>query len=160
MEPIKPILTNWILDRKRVLIDNYTKKNIRASGRFADSLNVEVTDNSVKLAGNKYIGGVIFGRRPNTNSSPEAIEKWSRGMAWTMSEWVQKKGGEGGWFHGYSIAKKIATQGWTIPNKHGNDGKLLTDTFTEESIKDLTRQVGNMYFTDIKQITQQIFERK
>ena len=154
----KDILTKWTLDREQVLRDNYARKNIKASGKFGESIRHEVTDSSITIFGNKYIGGSIYGRRPNTASSPEAIEKWARSMAMVMSAWVKTKGGEGGWFHGYSIAKKIATSGWTIPNKHGNDGRLLTDTFTTESIDDLKNQIGRLYVADISQITQKQFE--
>jgi hypothetical protein len=159
MGTINEILTKWTLDREKVLRDNYAKKNIKASGNFGESIEHTITDNSTEIRGNKYIGATIYGRRPNTASSPEAIEKWSRSMAMVMSAWVQTKGGEGGWFHGYSIAKKIATKGWTIPNKSGNDGRLLTDTFTPESIDNLKNEIGRLYLTETSQITKQIFEQ-
>jgi hypothetical protein len=159
MGTVNDILTKWTLDREKVLRENYAKKNIKASGDFGKTLRHEVTDSSTAIFGNKYIGGTIYGRRPNTDQSPEGILKWSRSMAMVMSKWVQEKGGAGGWFHGFSIAKKIAKEGSSIPNKHENDGKLLTDTFTPESIDDLKNKIGRSYVAETSQITKKIFEQ-
>jgi len=159
MGSVADILTKWTLDREQVLRDNYARKNIKASGKFGESINHTITDTSTEIRGAKYIGGTIYGRRPNTDQSPEGLRKWAAGFAPIMQQWAKNKGiGDGSFGLGFAIAYNIAKKGWTIPNKHGNDGRLLTDTFTPESIDDLKNQIGRLYVTDISQITKQQFE--
>ena len=154
------VLTAWTIDREKVLRDNYARKNIKASGKFGETLRYEVTDNSTTIFGNKYIGASVYGRRPNTDQSPEGLRRWAGGFAPIMQRWAKDKGiGDGSFGLGYAIAYNIAKNGWKIPNKHGNDGKLLTDTFTNESIEDLKNKIGRLYVTDISQITKQQFEQ-
>lgn len=154
------ILTKWTLDREAVLRDNYTKKNIRASGKFGDTIRHEVTDNSVTIYGNKYIGGTIYGRKKNSDQSKEGLHRWALSFAPIMQQWAKNKGiGDGSFGLGFAIAYKIAKNGWTIPNRHGNDGGLLKDTFTTESIEQLNNELGKFYLTETSQITKQIFEQ-
>jgi hypothetical protein len=152
----KDILTKWTLDREQVLRDNYARKNIKASGKFGETLRHDVTDSSTTIYGNKYIGGSIYGRKPNTDQSPEGLRRWAAGFSTVMGAWAVTKGMP--FSAGFAIAYKIARDGWKIPNKHGNDGKLLTDTFTSESIDQLKRDIGRLYLTETSQITQKIFE--
>jgi len=158
----KDILTKWTLDREKVLRDNYARKNIKASGRFGESIRHEVTDNSTTIFGNRYIGGVIHGRRANTEQSPEGLRRWAAGFAPIMQQWAKNKGiGDGSFGLGFAIAYKIARDGWKIPNKDNslNDGRLLTDTFTPESIDDLKNQIGRLWVTETALITKQQFEQ-
>jgi hypothetical protein len=160
MGTVNEILTKWTLDRENVLRDNYAKKNIKASGRFGESIEHTITDNSTEIRGNKYIGATIYGRRPNTANSPEALQRWAIGFAPVMQQWAKSKGiGDGSFGLGFAIAYNIAKKGWSIPNKFGNDGRLLTDTFTPESIDDLKNEIGRLYLTETSQITKQIFEQ-
>jgi hypothetical protein len=160
MPTSKDILTTWTLDREKALRDNYTKKNIRASGKFGETLTHNITDNSTEILGNKYIGGSIYGRRANTDQSPQGLWRWAKSMAPIMQQWSKDKGfGDGSFGLGFAIAYNIAKKGWVIPSRHGNDGKLLSDTFTQESISDLNKQLGKLYLTEVSQITKQIFEQ-
>ena len=152
----KDILTAWTLDREKVLRENYAKKNIKASGKFGESINHTVTDTSTEIRGNKYIGGTIYGRKPNTDQSREGLRRWAAGFSRVMGAWAVTKGMP--FEAGFAIAYNIAKKGWSIPNKHGNDGRLLTDTFTPESIDQLKRDIGRLYLTETTQITQKIFE--
>jgi hypothetical protein len=161
MGAVNDILTKWTLDREQVLRDNYAKKNIKASGKFGETLEHTITDNSTEIRGRKYIGGVIYGRRPNTDQSPEGLRRWAGGFASTMQKWAKNKGiGDGSWSLGFAIAYNIARNGWKIPNKNNpsNDGRMLSDTFTPESIDNLKNQLGKLYLTETSQITKQIFE--
>jgi hypothetical protein len=77
-----------------------------------------------------------------------------------MQQWAKSKGiGDGSFGLGFAIAYNIAKNGWSIPNKFGNDGRLLTDTFTPESIDNLKNEIGKLYLTETSQITKQIFEQ-
>jgi hypothetical protein len=160
MGTVNEILTKWTLDREKVLRDNYSKKNIKASGRFGESIYHTITDNSTEIRGNKYIGGTIYGRRPNTANSPEALRRWAIGFAPVMQQWAIVKGvGDGSFGLGFAIAYNIAKNGWSIPNRYVNDGRLLADTFTPESIDNLKNEIGRLYLTETSQITKQIFEQ-
>ena len=162
MGAVNDILTKWTLDREKVLRENYAKKNIKASGKFGETLRHEVTDNNTTIFGNRYIGGTIYGRKPNTDQSPAGLKKWAAGFAPIMQQWAINKGiGDGSFSLGFAIAYKIARDGWKIPNKDNpsNDGKLLTDTFTKESIDDLKNQIGRLYVAETSQITKKIFEQ-
>jgi hypothetical protein len=153
----KDILTKWTLDREQVLRDNYARKNIKASGKFGESINHTVTDTSTQIRGNKYIGGTIYGRKANSDQSPEGLRKWAAGFSKVMGDWAVTKGMP--FEAGFAIAYNIAKKGWTIPNKHGNDGRLLTDTFTTESIDQLKRDIGRLYLTETALITKKQFEK-
>jgi hypothetical protein len=157
MGTINEILTKWTLDREKVLRDNYAKKNIKASGRFGESIEHTITDNSTEIRGNKYIGGTIYGRRPNTANNPVALRSWAAGFSKIIGNWAVTKGMP--FEAGFAIAYNIAKKGWSIPNKFGNDGRLLTDTFTPESIDNLKNEIGRLYLTETSQITKQIFEQ-
>ncbi len=155
----KEILTKWTLDREQALRENYARKNIKASGKFGETLEHTITDNSTEIRGRKYIGGSIYGRKQNTDQSPAGLRRWAAGFAPIMQQWAKNKGiGDGSYGLGFAIAYNIAKKGWAIPNRHGNDGKLLTDTFTSESIDQLKRDIGKLYLTETSQITQKIFE--
>jgi len=157
---MESVLRKWTYDRQAALILNYKNKNIKASGRFEKSVRSEVGKDRIKIFGAQYIGGTISGRKPNANQSPEAIKQWSKKMAPILAQWVSDKGiGSGSWLHGYFIARKIATKGWTIPNSHGNDGRLLLDTFNPESKKELSNLVGRAIIQDFKLATKEIFKQ-
>ena len=154
----KEILTEWTKDIERELINNYSLKNIRASGRFEDSISHVITDNSTTISGAMYIGASINGRKRNTNQSPEAIRKWVGFAGSTfIAQWCEDKGVPVS--AAYAIAYKIATTGWTIPNNHGNDGKLLTDTMNEENILKLQKALGRFYTQEIKSDIQKIWQQ-
>lgn len=158
MANFNDILTAWTLDREKVLIQNYESKNIKASGNFANKIIHEITNTSTTISAPMYIGGTILGRKPNANNTPEQIKKW---VGWAGStiikQWCIDKGIETG--AAYAIAYKIAREGWKIPNAHGNDGRLLKDTFTPESIDQLKKDIGGFYTLQIKSDIQNAWQQ-
>jgi hypothetical protein len=154
----KQILESWTKDTERELVNNYYLKNIKASGRFESSITDVVTEDRTTISGAMYIGASINGRKRNINQSPEAIRKW---VGWAgstfLAEWCENKGVPVA--AAFAIAYKIAMQGWTIPNSHGNDGKLLTDTMNAEHVSLLQKELSRFYQLEIKSDIQNIWQQ-
>jgi hypothetical protein len=154
----KQILENWTVNIEKKLIDNYDKKNIRASGKFADTINHKITDNSTSIYVNKYIGASIYGRSPNKDQSKEALSKW---VGWfgknVFEQWCIDKGIDKTF--AYAIAWKVARKGWSEPNGYGNDGKLFLDTFNQEAIDDLKNELGKQTLLTLKSNIQETWQQ-
>ncbi len=147
MESIKQILEEWAIDREKVLIDNYHKKGLKASGNFERTLHHTTTENELNIIGQLYTGALVLGRKQNTKQDTESLRKW---VGWAgstfLKDWVQDKGLS---LNSYAVAWSIARKGIKVPNQH-NDGRLLLDTFTKESVATLMGQISKNYITTIK----------
>jgi hypothetical protein len=148
MESIKEILSAWMDEREKVLIEQYHKKNIRASGRFERELTKQIDERRATLSGNRYIGVAVGGRKPNTKQDIESLRKW---VGWAgstfLKDWVSDKGIG---LNSFAVAWGIARTGVTVPNAQGNDGRLINDTLTHESVRDLVLKLGRFEVATIK----------
>ena len=74
------IINKWLVGVKVDLIKNYDRLGLRASGDWAESLEIFQNRNqgNIKagITGNDYTQQLENGRRPNKNSSEEDIKKW------------------------------------------------------------------------------------
>ena len=140
------------------LIKAYDEKGMRASGKWADALEV-VQDNpfNVKLLGLEYSQQLEHGRSANNGSSGK---DWKSALE-DIQEWILNKNifatVEGNITLSsltYLITRKIWREGW---NRAGFGGvQLLSDIVTLQRIQDIINEVGEaqavVYTTEIQNI--------
>ena len=122
MPSLEDLILKELESTKTDLIKQYETLGLKASGQYADSLEVymETKDNNI-VAGIKaadYVEYMELGRRPN--------KRQDRGMIAFMYvkilEWMKVKGVTG--INPWMAARKIVTEGITVPNKHNACGVL------------------------------------
>ena len=131
-------------DLKKDLILAYDQKGMRASGKFADSLEVvNVSETRVQLWGEDYAQQLETGRSPNNGSSGK---KWKTPIA-DIEQWIRDKG-IAQRIEGqikisslaFLIARKIAREGW---KREGYGGvELISDVVTNERMQKIIDEVG------------------
>ncbi len=139
----KEIAQKWSVDIMSTLEQNYISRGQRASGQFGDSLEDKITASdsnlNIQILGAKQIGVMVDGRKPNAKQTPESLKAW---VGWAgstfLKEWVKDKRLS---INPYAVAWGIARKGVKVPNDN-NDGKLLEQTFTKESIDELFTSLG------------------
>lgn len=149
MESIKTILDNWAIDREKVLIDNYHKKGLKASGNFERTLHHTTTEKELNIIGQLYTGAMVLGRKP-TRKGTEPGELKAIIRKWIDDKGISPKDGISKDSLAFLITRKIHRDGIKVPNNYGNDGRLLLDTFTKESVATLMGQISKNYITTIK----------
>ena len=145
------IINTWLVDRQRELIENYDALGLRASGNWAEQLEVKPAnqgpDIKAGILGADYTQQLENGRRPNQNSSEEEIKKW---VGWAgntiIKDWVNDKGLD---LNPFAVAYKIAREGWQVPNKF-NAGGLVSDVITDNKLNELNRDLSIFYTAQIK----------
>lgn len=107
---------------------------MRASGKFADELVVETTDDSAKIIGEKYAEQLEYGRKRGKRPPVEALKQWviDKGIASQA-----KKVSSIAW----AIAYKISQKGWKR-QKHGGV-ELVSKVVTDKRIQEIIDKVGN-----------------
>jgi len=92
------------------LIPSFTQSGHNASGKFIKSLSADGQDNKGYINGNDYIQYIIYGRRPNKDQSPEALNHF---MKWAghyiFKDWVKEKGIQA---NPYAVALHVAKYGY------------------------------------------------
>ena len=123
------------------LIRKHDELNMRASGKWASSLEVEVSGNgsitTARLLGEKYTKQLINGREPGKFPPLKAIEQWIKdkgiqGMARNIS--VSSLA--------FLIARKIAKEGTRYYQKGGTD--LVESVITPERIQQIIDKVSEI----------------
>lgn len=143
------------------LIKAYDAKGMRASGKFADSLEVKVNGLNAQLWGEDYAQQLETGRRPDGGGT---------GPAWTTAkediiQWIKDKG-IANRIEGqisisslaFLILRKIRTQGW---KREGYGGvQLISDVITDIRIQKIIDEVGAAqalkYTTEIIKLTNEL----
>jgi len=125
---------------KKDLIAVYDAKGMRASGRFADSLETSIfnTENGYTgiLIGEDYAQQLETGRKSGSYPPIEAIKQWivDKGI---FSEALNKMKISS---LAFLIARKINEKGW---NRAGYGGvNLVSDVVTEERIQSIIDEIG------------------
>ena len=122
---------------KADLIKAYDQKGMRASGDFADSLEVvQPSENIIQLWGNDYAQQLETGRQSGKAPPRDAIEKWieDKGIANNLNNDITKSQ------LSFLIARKIARQGW---KREGYGGvELISEVVTDERIDKIIKEVG------------------
>lgn len=140
---------------KKDLIEAYDKKGMRASGDFANSLEVVMLNNDTKaqLWGNSYAQQLETGRNAGKFPPINAILKWidDKNISARLNGEINKNQ------LAFLIARKIAREGW---NRQGFGGvELISEVVTDERIDKIIQEVGiEQTFIYTSQITKMIKE--
>lgn len=149
-----PILSKHFLDLKLDLIKAYDKKGMRASGEWADSLRIEITELRATLYGEDYTQQLELGRKKGRFPNIEDIKKWilDKGVFNSALQKIKLNS------LAFLIARKIANMGWKR-EKHGGVG-LITEVINEERWQKIINEVGEFtviaYALEIKTMIQKL----
>ena len=121
---------------KKDLIEVYEKKGMRASGNFANSLEVVNSTFGVKLLGDAYAQQLETGRKNGKFPPINSILKWieDKGISNRLNSEITKNQ------LAFLIARKIAREGW---KREGFGGvELISEVITEQRIQSIIDKVG------------------
>jgi len=121
---------------KNELIAKYDELGMRASGRWAESLSVEVSDNGAEILQAEHGEQLENGRRPGKQPPSEAIEQWLRdkGIANRLEKNMTISS------LAFLIARKIGREGW---NRNTNGGtNLISSVVTPERIQQIIDKIS------------------
>jgi hypothetical protein len=133
---LKDILQKEFEDIKKDIILLYDAKKMRASGDFANSLEVITNDYSVKLIGNDYAVQLEAGRKAGGFPPIKMIEQWilDKGVFASVLNEIKLSS------LAFLIARKIAKEGW---GRQDNGGvELISSVITEDRIQSIIDKVG------------------
>ena len=133
------------------LIKAYDAKGMRASGKWADSLEVESSPLNGVITGLNYSQQLETGRRAGKFPPISSIEDWIRQKGITPIEISISS-------LAFLIARKIAREGW---NREGFGGvELISEVVTDARIQSIINKVGEVtlveFTTDIIKMIKEI----
>lgn len=130
------ILSREFEKLKEDIIKAYDQKGMRASGKFAESLEVKVSELNGQLWGENYAEQLEAGR--NTGKFPpiDAIKQWieDKGIASKIEGKISISS------LAFLIARKISRQGWDRKDYGGVN--LISDIITAERMQKIIDEVG------------------
>lgn len=132
------ILTAEFEQLKNDLIAKHDELGMRASGQWADSLDVEVSENKAVITGIKYSEQLEFGRRAGKAPPSAAIEQWIRNKGIASDISISSLA--------FLIARKISREGWKRERFGGVD--LIGQVVTPERIQQIIDKVSDIYVTN------------
>lgn len=117
---------------------------MRASGKTADSLEVETSNDSVKLLGSSVFDQLEYGRGQTKSGGSKGSGK----LIDAIKQWISDKGivsniknDNNNKALAFLIARKIHRQGW---NRQGYGGvNLVSEVITTQRIQSIIDKVGN-----------------
>jgi hypothetical protein len=136
------------------LIKAYDTKGMRASGKFAESLEVRVNGLTAQLWGESYAQQLETGRRAGSFPPISAIEQWikDKGIANRIQGEISISS------LAFLIARKIAQRGWKREEYGGVE--LISEVVTDARIQKIIDEVGveqaMIYSTEIINLTKQL----
>lgn len=139
---------------KNDLIKAYDAKGMRASGKFAESLEVKVQGLTAQLWGEDYAQQLETGRKSGKFPPINAIEQWikDKGIANQIQGQISISS------LAFLIARKIAQSGWKREQYGGVE--LISSVVTDERIQKIIDEVGAeqamIYTTEIITMVKQI----
>ena len=139
---------------KNDLIKAYDAKGMRASGKFAESLEVKVQGLTAQLWGENYAQQLETGRKPGKFPPINAIEQWikDKGIENQIQGQISISS------LAFLIARKIAQSGWKREQYGGVE--LISSVVTDERIQKIIDEVGAeqamIYTTEIITMVKQI----
>lgn len=139
---------------KKDLIITYDAKGMRASGKFADTLEVQVTGLKAQLLGEDYSQQLETGRKAGRFPPTDAIEQWikDKGIANRIQGEISISS------LAFLIARKIARNGWKR-EEHGGV-ELISEVVTDARIQKIIDEVGAeqalIYSTEIIKLVKEI----
>lgn len=110
------------------LIRAYEAKGMRASGNWANSLQIEINGTVGKITGLQYTEQLQYGRRPGGFPPIEQIERWvqDKGIQAVEADITTRQ-------LAFLIARKIAREGWKRERFGGVE--LVTDVLTPQRVQ-------------------------
>lgn len=155
----KDIIQTWLNSRRDAMRQEYNSSGRKASGYFGEHIDVEMYDEGGRINTPLYVGSLVFGRKPTSGGRGGG----GKSLYSMILDWVKVKGitpdnpKMTDNTLAYLISRKIHKQGIKVPNAY-NDGKLIDNTFTAESVQDLKNElikIGQKVVTnDLKSIWQ------
>lgn len=136
------------------LIKAYDAKGMRASGKFAESLEVRVQGLTAQLWGEDYAQQLETGRKSGRFPPISAIEQWikDKGIANRIEGQISISS------LAFLIARKIAQSGWKREEYGGVE--LISSVVTDERIQKIIDEVGAeqamIYTTEIITMVKQM----
>lgn len=150
------ILSKEFESLKGDLIMAYDAKGMRASGNWADQLEVYTEENRAVLFGEDYTQQLDTGRRPNNGSSGDNWDTWKE----DIEQWIYDKGLDARIQNEISvsslaflIARKIWRQGWDRQGFGGVD--LVSEIVTDQRLQKIINEVGE---AQLIEYTSEIFK--
>jgi len=136
MNSTTQILSTEFEALKNELIARYNELGMRASGQWADSLSVSVSEHGGEILQEGYGEQLEFGRKPGKQPPSEAIEQWlkDKGIAARLEKDISVSS------LAFLIARKIGREGWNR-NTHGGT-KLISSVVTPERIQQIIDKIG------------------
>lgn len=148
------VLSKEFESLKKDLIKAYDAKGMRASGKFADTLEVKVTGLTAQLWGESYAQQLETGRKSGSFPPIDAIKKWiqDKGIASRIQGEISISS------LAFLIARKIAQQGWKREDHGGVE--LISEVVTDARIQKIIDEVGveqaMIYSTEIINLTKEL----
>lgn len=124
---------------KQELIAQYDALGMRASGEWADALEVQQSGTNVKLLGLKYSEQLEYGRRAGKAPPRKVIEQWivDKGLAGRIRGNISISS------LAFLIARKIAREGWN--RKEFGGVELISKVVTAERIQKILQRIEDTY---------------
>lgn len=118
------------------LIEKHDQLGMRASGEFANSLEVEASELTVSLLGSYYVEYLVDGRKPGKFPPIDVIEKWieAKGIASLIESEISVSS------LAFLIARKISREGTEYFKQGGTD--LIDSVITPERIQSIIDKVS------------------
>jgi hypothetical protein len=136
------------------LIKAYDAKGMRASGKFAETLEVKVNGLTAQLWGESYAQQLETGRKAGAFPPISAIEQWikDKGIANRIQGEISITS------LAFLIARKIAQRGWKREEYGGVE--LISEVVTDVRIQKIIDEVGveqaMIYSTEIINLTKEL----
>jgi hypothetical protein len=145
---IKQILEEELEDLRLELIAAYDAKGMRASGKWADSLEVLTQDENGRLLGLDYTQQLEDGRSAGGFPPVDQIEQWieDKGILAIDADITIKQ-------LAFLIARKIAREGWNRENYGGVD--LVSEVVTPQRVQKIIDKIVGVSIIDI---TSEVFD--
>ena len=154
----KDIIQTWLNGRREALRQAYNSSGRKASGYFGEHIDVEMYDEGGRINTPLYVGALVFGRKPTSGGGGGGRSLYSMILDWIKVKGITPDNPKmTDNTLAYLISRKIHKKGIKVPNAF-NDGKLIDNTFTAESVQDLKSElikIGQKVVTnDLKSIWQ------
>lgn len=133
------ILSAWMERSKVSFITNYEQSGRKASGRMGLETEIKVLEpQHQQIVTSPYIYFLVNGRNPTSANKRMPVS--------VIQEWIDAKGLD---LNAWAVARHIDKFGIKVPNRF-NNGNLIKDTFTPQSVGELQKEIGRFYITEIK----------
>lgn len=142
---LEKIVNDWMDESKELIIANYNRDNMRASGKFENELNVIDSSKSGLIKSTLYGAGhsqFVDGGRGATKGSGSGIS-----LKEVIRKWIDDKriipDGISKDSLAFLIARKIHREGWKP--KHLPPNGVISSVINEKRLATLQEQIGEFY---------------